>query len=183
MIIDVNTVSYKEEDIRMRLSITLLLISLWISLPSGLRAQASGSSQLEQDAIKVVNAWDAAWATKDAEKVAAYMAEDCEFRADPRETELKKGRAEFVNSMKRLIGAGITIQVIETHAMGGEAGTAVLQKRIDTITIGGQRREIPLAAFFRVKDGKIQEWLDMPLVVFNAPPGGPGRPGGPNAQQ
>jgi limonene-1,2-epoxide hydrolase len=111
------------------------------------------------------------------------MAEDCEFRADPKETELKKGRAEFVNSMKRLIGAGITIRVVETHAMGGEAGTAVLQKRIDTITRNGQSREIPLAAFFRVKDGKIQEWLDMPLVVFNAPPGGPGRPGGPNAQQ
>ena len=92
----------------MRLSITLLLIPLWISLPSALRAQASDSSQLEQDAIKVVNAWDAAWATKDAEKVAAYMADDCEFRADPKETELKKGRAEFVNSMKRLIGAGIT---------------------------------------------------------------------------
>jgi limonene-1,2-epoxide hydrolase len=164
---------------KMRFSITLLLISLWISSPSAMRAQASSSSQLEQDAIKVVNAWSAAWATKDAEKVGEYMAENCEFRADPKEPELKKGRAEFVNSMKRLIGRGITVQVIETHAMGGEAGVAVLQKRIDSITINGQRRDIPLAAFFRVKDGKIQEWLDMPLIVVNAPPA----PGAPNAQQ
>jgi len=46
-----------------------------------------------------------------------------------------------------------------------------LQKRVDTITINGKKREIPLAAFFRVKDGKIQAWLDMPLVILGPPPG------------
>jgi len=46
-----------------------------------------------------------------------------------------------------------------------------LQKRIDTTTINGKKRDVPLAAFFRVKDGKIQEWLDMPLVTIGPPPG------------
>ena len=148
---------------------------------AGLTHQAGGQTRTitkeEQDAITVVNSWNAAWATKDPEKLSAYMAENCEFRADPRETELKKGRAQFVTDIKRIVELGITIQVVDTVAYGGEAGTAVLQKRIDTITINGQKREIPLAAFFRVKDGKIQEWLDMPLVTLGPPPGGPGRPG------
>ena len=134
-------------------------------------AQTRTLTKEEQDAVQVVNGWDAAWATKDAEKIGAFMAENCEFRADPSEPELKKGRAQFVTDIKRLVELGITIKIVDTVAYGGEAGTAVLQKRIDTITINGKKRDIPLAAFFRVKDGKIQEWLDIPLVILGPPPG------------
>jgi hypothetical protein len=107
------------------------------------------------------------------------MAENCEFRMDPSDAELKKGRAEFVKSIKQLLQLGLTITPGETFTVGGESGTAVLQRRVDTITINGQTRMVPIAAFFRVKDGKIQEWLDMPLVNLPPPPGGPGNPGGP----
>ncbi len=121
---------------------------------AGLTHQAGGQtrtiSKEEQDAITVVNSWNAAWATKDPEKLGAYMAENCEFRADPRETELKKGRAQFVTDIKRIVELGITIQVVDTVAYGGEAGTAVLQKRIDTITINGQKkRDSPGGVFPR----------------------------------
>ena len=134
-------------------------------------AQARAMTKEEQAAVQVVNGWDAAWATKDAEKIGAFMAQNCEFRLDPSEPELKKGRAQFVTEMKRLVELGITIKIVDTVAYGGEAGTAVLQKRIDTISINGKSRDIPLAAFFRVKDGKIQEWLDIPLVTLGPPPG------------
>ena len=134
-------------------------------------AQTRTLTKEEQDAVQVVNGWNAAWATKDAERMGAFMADNCEFREDPSETELKKGRAQFVKDIKRLVELGITIKIVDTVAYGGEAGTAVLQKRIDTITINGKKRDIPLAAFFRVKDGKIQEWLDIPLVILGPPPG------------
>lgn len=134
-------------------------------------AQTRTLTKEEQAAIQVVNGWDAAWSTKDAEKMGAFMAENCEFREDPSEPELKKGRARFVTDIKRLVELGITIKIVDTVAYGGEAGTAVLQKRVDTITINGKKRDIPLAAFFRVKDGKIQEWLDIPLVILGPPPG------------
>jgi len=136
-------------------------------------AQTQKLTKAEQDAVGVVNEWNAAWATKDAEKVGALMAEDCVFRADPRELELKKGRAAFVDEIKRFISmGGLTIQPVATYAVGGETGTAVLQRRIDNITINGQKMMVPLVAFFRVKDGKLQEWLDMPLVNLGPPPGG-----------
>lgn len=152
-------------------------------------AQTKPTKQ-EQDAINVVNMWNAAWATKDAEKVGAFMAEDCVFRGDPSEKELKHGRAAFVNEAKGLIAMiSLTIKPVETHAVGGETGVVVLQRRVDSITINGRKMEVPLVAFFRVKDGKIQEWLDVPLVNLGPPPGGapaapgtPGAPGGPNGR-
>ena len=153
------------------LFVVAVLVAFAVTGLAPAEAQTRTLTKEEQDAVQVVNGWDAAWATKDAEKIGAFMAEDCEFRADPREPELKKGRAQFVTDMKRLVELGITIKIVDTVAYGGEAGTAVLQKRIDTITINGMKRDIPLAAFFRVKDGKIQEWLDIPLVILGPPPG------------
>jgi limonene-1,2-epoxide hydrolase len=156
---------------RRLLCVVAVIVAVAVTGLAPAEAQTRTLTKEEQDAVQVVNGWDAAWATKDAEKIGAFMAEDCEFRADPREPELKKGRAQFVTDMKRLVALGITIKIVDTVAYGGEAGTAVLQKRIDTITINGTPRDIPLAAFFRVKDGKIQEWLDIPLVILGPPPG------------
>jgi limonene-1,2-epoxide hydrolase len=156
---------------RRLLCVVAVLVAFAVSGFAPAEAQTRTWTKQERDAVQVVNGWDAAWATKDAEKIGAFMAENCEFRADPSEPELKKGRAQFVSDIKRLVELGITIQIVDTVAYGGEAGTAILQKRVDTITINGKKREIPLAAFFRVKDGKIQEWLDIPLVILGPPPG------------
>ena len=156
---------------RRLLCVVAVLVAFAVTGLAPAEAQTRTLTKEEQDAVQVVNGWDAAWATKDAEKIGAFMAENCEFRADPSEPELKKGRAQFVTDMKRLVELGITIKIVDTVAYGGEAGTAVLQKRVDTITINGKKRDIPLAAFFRVKDGKIQEWLDIPLVTLGPPPG------------
>ncbi len=151
--------------------VVAVLVAFAVSEFTPAEAQTRTLTKQERDAVQVVNAWDAAWAAKDAEKIGAFMAENCEFRADPSEPELKKGRAQFISDIKRLVELGITMTIVDTVAYGGEAGTAVLQKRVDTITINGNKREIPLAAFFRVKDGKIQEWLDIPLVILGPPPG------------
>ena len=156
---------------RRLLCVVAVLVAFAVTGLAPAEAQTRTLTKEEQDAVQVVNGWDAAWATKDAERIGAFMAENCEFRADPSEPELKKGRAQFVADIKRLVELGITIKIVDTVAYGGEAGTAVLQKRIDTITINGKKRDIPLAAFFRVKDGKIQEWLDIPLVILGPPPG------------
>ena len=153
------------------LCVVAVLVAFGVSGLAPAEAQTRTLTKEEQAAVQVVNGWDAAWATKDAEKIGAFMAENCVFRADPSEPELKKGRAQFVTDMKRLVELGITIKIVDTVAYGGEAGTAVLQKRIDTLTIDGKKRDIPLAAFFRVKDGKIQEWMDIPLVTLGPPPG------------
>jgi uncharacterized protein (TIGR02246 family) len=141
------------------------------------RAQTAKPTAQEQAAITVVKQWFAAWETGDPAKVASYMADDCEFRGIPTQP-IRMGRDEFIKNTGRFIKAAPHVNVTEAVAVGGETGVAVLTKRIDQIKLNGQMRTIPLAAFFRVENGKIKEWLDMPLI-----PLGPVQPDEAGARQ
>jgi hypothetical protein len=52
---------------------------------------------------------------------------------------------------------------------------------VDNFTMNGRPIHLPVGSFFRInaQDGKIIEWLDVPLVPFNVgaprPPPGSGR--------
>lgn len=155
------------------------------------KAQAHTMTKQEQDAVKVVAAWEAAFMAGDADKMGGLMAEDCEFRADPREAQLSKGRAAFMVVAKRLTGGGgqggprnLKITPGATYAVASQTGmTVILRRRVDSFTLRGQPATVPVVAFFRVKDGEIQEWMDIPLIdvrkLFPRPPAG--SPGGPSA--
>ena len=144
------------------------LLSVSIARPS--LAQTAPMTSQERAAVHVVREWFAAWETKDPEKVAAYMSPNVEFRGIPTQP-MRRGRAAFIQNVGRFVRLGPTVHVTEVFAIGGATGTAVLTQRIDTITLNGRTRRVPLAAFFRVDHGEIQEWLDMPLVPLG-PPGG-----------
>jgi uncharacterized protein (TIGR02246 family) len=130
-------------------------------------------NQQEREAAEVVKAWIAAFATKDPQKVASYMAENCVFRGDPSQP-LQKGREAFVKEISGFIGVIANIKIDEIYVTGNEWDTAVLTKRTDTLSpnaggpLGG--KAVPLAGFFRVKNKKITEWLDVPLFPLPAPP-------------
>jgi uncharacterized protein (TIGR02246 family) len=145
---------------------------------SDARAQTQASTSQERAAINVVKQWFAAWQEGDADKMESYMSDNVEFRGIPNQP-LRMGRDAFVQNTGRFIKLKPQIRITEAVAIGGATGTAVLTKRIDTIMLNGQERTVPLAAFFRVRDGKIEEWLDMPLIPLGAPPAGRrGAPGG-----
>jgi len=132
-------------------------------------AQVRLPSREEQAAIEVVKGWSDAHASRDPEKVASYLAETGEFDVDQRESP-KKTRTEYVNKIRNIISAGgLLTEITDVFAIGGELGTAVIVRRLDTINFNGQNRTVPIVAFFWVQNGKIQKWLDRPLV---APPSG-----------
>jgi uncharacterized protein (TIGR02246 family) len=125
----------------------------------------------ERAAVKVIQDWIAAWIAHDPKRLAADMTEDCVFRGDPSEP-LKHGRAEFLTFASKVMNGWSDLKIEEILPVGGVWDTSVLMKRIDTLGIGGAgsgHPTVPVAAFFRVKDGKIEEWLDAPLI-----PVGPG---------
>jgi limonene-1,2-epoxide hydrolase len=62
------------------------------------------------------------------------------------------------------------MKLVEAFAIGGDTGTAVLVKRLDTFTVNGRKITAPIAGFFWVQDGKIQLWVDRTLVPEMAPP-------------
>src|SRR6185437_9080510 len=133
-------------------------------------AQASAPTAQERAAIDVVRQWFAAWQAGDADKMASLMSDKVEFRGIPNQP-LRMGRDAFLMNTGRFIALKPNIHITEAVAVGGQTVVAVLTKRIDRSTLNGQARTVPLAAFFRVHDGKIDEWLDMPLVPLGPPPG------------
>jgi limonene-1,2-epoxide hydrolase len=134
-------------------------------------AQSLQMSPEERAAVGVVREWCAAWEKKDPEKVASYMSPNVEFRGTPW-SPLSRGRAAFVQQLGGVIRTGPGVRVTEAFAISGPAGIAVLIKRVDANTDG---RVVPLAEFFFVSHGQIEQWLDEPLVQL-APPGGARQP-------
>lgn len=137
----------------------------------GAYAQGARPSAQEQAAIDVVKRWFAAWQQGDADKMASLMSENVEFRGIPNQP-IRMGREAFKQNTGRFIALKPHIRVTQAWAVGGATGVAVLTRRVDRVNLNGQERTVPLAAFFRVHDGKIEEWLDMPLVALGGPPAG-----------
>ena len=164
---------------RWSLAGAFLVAAFSLTLPGPSEAQNLTSLTPQERAdVQVVLDWFAAWELKDPEKVASYMGENVEFRPVPDQA-MGHGRAEFVKREQGLLNGGPKAQVSEVHAIGGATGTNVLIKRTDVLNMNGQSRVVgPFAAFFRVNNGKIQEWLDIPLVAMSGQGPAPGA-GGP----
>jgi uncharacterized protein (TIGR02246 family) len=120
-------------------------------------ADARDWTAAEKANVQVVNAFCAAWASSDAEKIAAFMAEDCTTRLSETQPP-SKGRAAFRDTLKGLFQRvqKVEIEVTETFAIG----PTVLNDRIDYITREGKRSPVRVVGFFLVTDGKIAEWTD-----------------------
>jgi hypothetical protein len=165
----------------------------------------------EQAAIKVVSDWTAAWQAKDPDKMASLVTDDIKFRLDPSEATFRQGRERFLCQMRRMAGGGgglggLVIKNPSYQAIGDKVYTLVIQRRTDVIQAppGGRggatgaaggpdgagraagpppglAGDIPVGAFFVVKNGKIAEWLDSTLALDittlqrgGGPGGGPG---------
>jgi limonene-1,2-epoxide hydrolase len=138
---------------------------------------ASGSAAKEQQAITLVNGWVAALVAKDTDKVVSLMDEDVQYRDDPFQTELKKGRAQFAKDLNMLLRGLTAMKVDSVSAVAGtKDDVLVLAKRTDEFNLGGKSISVQIGAYYRVRNGKIYEWLDTPLVELPKPPGG--APGG-----
>ena len=146
--------------------ILALCVGIALVGSSSLLAQSGPRrNQQELDALKLVNAWDQAWNQKDVQKVASYMTDDVEFGLPGM---IFKGRAQFLQEWVKQNMSGITYEIVSEYAAGDVNQTVVVQKRVDHATIGGNKMDLPFVGYFRVKGGKIIEWLDVP--IGNLPP-------------
>ncbi len=135
----------------------------------------------EQAAIKVVSDWTAAWQAKDPDKMAQLVADDIKFRLDPSEGTFRTGREKFLCQMRRMAG-GLIIKNPSYEAIGDKVYTLVIQHRTDVLqgrggpaggpdgagraaAPPGLAGDIPVGAFFIVRNGKIAEWLDSTLAL------------------
>lgn len=143
--------------------------SVVLALSQGAPAYAQMNAQ-EREAVKVVKEWMAAFATHDVGKIASYMTDDVAFRADS-SSPIQRGRDRFILLVDSFISAIVWLHPVKTFVVSGKTDTVVLSSRVDKFNNFGSL--VPAAAFFRVKNGKIEEWIDVPLVdTLPPPPGG-----------
>jgi len=147
----------------------------------------SAAASYEQRAKETVRGWVAAFSAMDADKAASYFEDDVQFRMEAAlNRNIETGRENAHQQLSRLFArlsrtaAGGTgphikggpIQLLEVDAVGGSKEVLVITRRIDSVTINGRLLRLPVGSFFRVnaQDGKIEEWLDIPLIAFNRNP-------------
>lgn len=163
-----------------RLRLICVVVALFACSQGSLAAgQAPGTSEHEKQAIKIVNEFMAAKIAGDPVKAASYMTEDVELRVNVSKPAVK-GRDTALELLKGMTGNILnwTVpkrikQVIEaTFALGGTDAVMVIQRRIDDFEIDGKAVSYPIGAMYRirVKDWKIEEWVDLPLTMPNFGP-------------
>lgn len=164
----------------MRLALTSILFLSLVQTPGAQRPATeppgyTPHSAAEQSAVAVVREWLAGWEAKDPQRVAATMATDVlwagAFPTDPLNG-IWRGRDRFVQQDGFAVRGGVKFTVAEELAVGGPAGVAVLQRRVDEGGFGpygfgagrgGRGVFFTNAVFYWVKDGKIAIWLDAPI--------------------
>jgi hypothetical protein len=119
----------------------------------------------ERAAAEVIEEWVADWNARDTQKAAELMSAKCAWRGDPSES-FRRGRAKLAIPKLQ------QVYIKEIYAIGGPTDTTVMIRRIDQLSFGpsSPMQLFPDSAFLRVKNGKIQEWLDVPIDASNVPP-------------
>jgi limonene-1,2-epoxide hydrolase len=168
----------------------LVLLGLVIGGPVVAQdAAAASRTPYERRAADTVRAFVAAFDAKDADRAVADFEDDVQFRMEVAlNRNIEIGRENVRQQLHRLFERvsaaartgngprvrGGTIELVQTEVVGDSKEVLVITRRIDNVTINGRPLALPVGSFFRVngQTGKIEEWLDVPLVAFdrNPPP-------------
>lgn len=127
----------------------------------------------EKAAVGVIKAWTDALVAKDLDKAMAYIDDGIQYRDDPFQIELKKGRTLLIDDLKILLRGLTAVTYEEIYTVGSAKNDVlVLARRVDTFKLGEKMVDQKMGGYFRVRNGKILEWLDTPMVAMPPAPAG-----------
>ena len=113
----------------------------------------------EKANLDLVTQFCAAWKSRDAAKIGAFLHDDCvvRFTATRDESKPVLGRQGVTDQVgKYLAGASIEFLVQESYAKG----PLVINRRVDTVASPKGKQDIAVVGMFYLRGGKIKEWLD-----------------------
>lgn len=151
-------------------------LAFMLSVPRAVLAAAgSKPSAQELAALRLTSEVFGAIANRDLDKIASYVADNIVFKGHPDVAEVKGKQAFLDNISQFLRGSiehGLTLakRAETAYAIGGEIGTAVLNRRMDYSNRNGKKSPLPIASAFWVAEGKIVAWFEFPLVAGEPPP-------------
>jgi len=111
----------------------------------------------EPSASEVVTALIRACESRDLDAVCALVAGDIEYDNVP------IGKVYGTEGVRSVLSGGVTqaASEVEWRVLAQVAeGDTVMNERIDRFLVDGRWIEIPIAAIFRVRDGKVALWRD-----------------------
>jgi limonene-1,2-epoxide hydrolase len=120
-------------------------------------AKAAKLTAGEEANVRIIDEFCKSWATRDLEKITAFLAESCIYRAT--ETAVPTvGRPAIIERLKGPVGRAekVEFEVLDTWARG----PLVVDDRLDRFIAGGQTRVFHAVGVFYMVGGKIQEWTD-----------------------
>lgn len=107
--------------------------------------------------IAIVEAFCAAWTTRDADKIAALVTEDCFYHNVP--IAPVEGRAAVAEFIRNFLKDATTVD-FDILAIAETADGVVLTERVDRFDFGGKHIDLPVMGSFHIRDGLIARWLD-----------------------
>jgi limonene-1,2-epoxide hydrolase len=142
---------------RRALLTTGALASMAMAFPNN--AQAAEPTAVEKANLDLVNQFCAAWKSRDAAKVGAFLHDNCvvRFTASRDAAMPVLGRQGVTDQIGTyLAGSSIEFLVQESYVKG----PLVINRRVDTITSPKGKQDIQVVGVFFLRGGKIKEWLD-----------------------
>ena len=122
--------------------------------------EAAELSAGEKANLKVVNDMCAAWvAPVNFDKIAAFFADDCVYRASETSPPAKGREATFERLRSLSSAQKAQFQVVQTFAKG----SIVVNERFDRFTMPQRSINWHGVGVFYLKDGKIAEWSDFTI--------------------
>ncbi len=116
-------------------------------------------TELEAANEKLVNDFCADWATKDANKLSKYLADDIVYQMFEGRPDII-GREEFDKQLGPVLSnlESVNWEILNSHVVG----PLVINERMDHFIASSEDRSMhfQIAGFFLVRDGKIQIWKD-----------------------
>lgn len=125
-------------------------------------ADAADLSSEEQDNVRLVNNFCAAWPDHDLDKLMSFFADDGAYRMTET-TELADGRDEVSARIQTIINNVDRFDVLDTFARG----PMVINERIDYFSNFGIKSWHGVGVFF-IRDNKIVDWYDYTIKMEQA---------------
>ena len=123
--------------------------------------EAADLTPSEKANVALVTDMCRAWvAPVDFDKVGAFLADDCVFRASETSPPIK-GRQAIVEALKKMLGSPskAEFEVVQTFARG----SVVVNERFDRFTMPKRNIDWHGVGVFIVRDGRIAEWSDFTI--------------------
>ena len=116
----------------------------------------------------VVRAFCDAFGRRDVEEILSFFTDDAVYHNIPMAP--ARGRDAIRTTLETFVPGSPEIEFVVLHM--ASAGPVVFTERVDKMTFGGNRVELPVAGVFEVDGGRIAAWRDyFDLQQFMNPSG------------